>query len=132
MITTLLILGIFAAIILAAALDPNHPNLLATFSDAPVFDMDKPGQVFYRKPILAREGANIAILEDGRVKESTDGPYEKSEVIYQEGFSLPNYGGRYPVIGSWCVDGLAAGMGIREDGLITSNTASFIPHIIEG
>ena len=27
---------------------------------------------------------------------------------------------------------LAAGIGIREDGLITGNTARFVPHVIEG
>jgi glutathionylspermidine synthase len=35
------------------------------------------------------------------------------------------------VIGSWVVDGVPAGMGVREDGLITGNTASFVPHAIE-
>jgi len=35
------------------------------------------------------------------------------------------------VIGSWIVDGEPAGMGIREDGLITSNLARFVPHILE-
>jgi hypothetical protein len=28
-------------------------------------------------------------------------------------------------------NGHAAGMGIREDGLITGNTARFVPHVIE-
>jgi glutathionylspermidine synthase len=34
------------------------------------------------------------------------------------------------VIGSWVVDGEPVGMGIREDGLITGNTARFVPHIV--
>jgi glutathionylspermidine synthase len=37
-----------------------------------------------------------------------------------------------PVIGSWVVDGEAVGMGIREAGLITGNTARFTPHMITG
>jgi glutathionylspermidine synthase len=36
------------------------------------------------------------------------------------------------VLGAWIVDGEPAGMGIREDGPITGNTARFIPHIIQG
>ena len=36
----------------------------------------------------------------------------------------------YPVLGVWSVDGKAAGMGIREDGLITGNRARFVPHVI--
>jgi hypothetical protein len=43
---------------------------------------------------------------------------------------LPSFDGRYPVIGSWIVNGYASGMGIREDqGLITRNTSRFLPHI---
>lgn len=36
------------------------------------------------------------------------------------------------MIGSWLVDGEPAGIGIREDGLITGNTARFVPHVIDG
>lgn len=36
------------------------------------------------------------------------------------------------MIGAWIVDGQPAGMGIREDGPITGNTARFVPHIIDG
>jgi glutathionylspermidine synthase len=34
------------------------------------------------------------------------------------------------VIGSWVIDGEAAGMGIREsDGPVTNNTSRFVPHL---
>ncbi len=42
----------------------------------------------------------------------------------------PSFDGRYPVVGSWIVNGHACGMGIREDdGLITRNTSRFLPHL---
>ena len=43
---------------------------------------------------------------------------------------MPSFNGRYPVIGSWIVNGHACGMDIREDdGLITRNTSRSLPHI---
>jgi glutathionylspermidine synthase len=60
----------------------------------------------------------------------TDGPYETDkQVVYQQLFDLPQYDGRTPVIGSWLINGWAAGIGIREDdSIITQNTSRFIPH----
>jgi glutathionylspermidine synthase len=52
--------------------------------------------------------------------------------MYQELYELRDFGQGYPVLGSWIVDGHAAGMGIREDGLITGNRARFVPHVISG
>ncbi len=38
---------------------------------------------------------------------------------------------KYPVIGSWIIDGEPAGMCVREsDTMITNNLSRFIPHII--
>lgn len=40
--------------------------------------------------------------------------------------------GKYPVVGSWIIDGEPAGMGICEsDTMITNNLSRFIPHVIE-
>jgi glutathionylspermidine synthase len=103
---------------------PNHPNLLPASFDSP------PGDSFVRKPILAREGANVSVVKAGREIASTGGAYGEVGFIYQGLFDLPGFDGAYPVIGSWIVDGAPAGMGIREDGLITGNLARFIPHII--
>ena len=105
---------------------PRHPNLLWASADRPLEGAD-----YVRKPVLSREGANVTIVRSGEIVASTDGPYDQGPTIYQGLYELPNFDGHYPVIGSWVVDGKPAGIGIREGGLVTSNTASFIPHVIE-
>ena len=41
-------------------------------------------------------------------------------------------GPHHPVLGTWVVDGDAAGLGIREsDGLITDDLSFFVPHTID-
>ncbi|GAA4018390.1 glutathionylspermidine synthase family protein [Sphingomonas swuensis] len=111
---------------LLSELEPKHPNLLPASWD-PV----SVGSRHVAKPILAREGANIVISEDGRETGRTDGPYT-SPVIYQQLYDLPEFDGAYPVLGVWTVGGEAAGLGIREGGRITGDEARFVPHIIEG
>jgi len=103
---------------------PNHPNLLWASLDKPLSDN------YVRKPILAREGANVSIMQKNAELAATAGRYD-GPVIYQGYHALPHFNGNIPVIGSWSVDGAACGMGIREDGLITSNLARFVPHIID-
>lgn len=106
---------------------PGHPNLLRAQFEAPT------GENYVRKPILAREGANVAIFRKGQLVAESGGDYAAgSRAVYQELYDLPQFGDGYPVIGSWIVDGEPAGVGIREDGLITGNTARFVPHLIEG
>ena len=84
-----------------------------------------------RKPMQGREGANTAIIDDGVVVQSTEGPYNGPS-IYQRYCELPRFDGFHPVIGSWMVNGHACGIGIREDSSpITTNTSRFVPHIIE-
>lgn len=102
---------------------PRHPNLLWARAEAPA------AADYVKKPILAREGGNVQIVRGGEVAVSKDGPYD-GPAIYQGLYELPAFGGAYPVIGSWIVDGAPAGIGIREDGLITGNTARFVPHVI--
>lgn len=104
---------------------PGHPNLLQSS-----LDQRSIGSDYVVKPALAREGANVAVVQDGRTVAQTDGGYEGEPVIYQRRYPLKDYGNGYPVLGCWVVDGSAAGMGIREDGLITSDRARFIPHVI--
>jgi glutathionylspermidine synthase len=103
---------------------PDHPNLLPCF-------YDRQGGTHVKKPLLGREGANITVEKDGRVVAGTEGAYGGEGYVYQELFDLPDFEGNRPVIGSWIVDGEPAGMGIREDGLITGNTARFVPHVFE-
>lgn len=106
---------------------PDHPNLLAAHRTPQTL-------TYAKKPMLAREGANVRLLRDGATLASTGGDYGDEGYVYQALYDLPDFGSDsgsvYPVIGSWVVDGTPAGMGIREDGLITGNTARFTPHII--
>ncbi|AXJ95509.1 MULTISPECIES: glutathionylspermidine synthase family protein [unclassified Sphingomonas] len=104
--------------------NPGHPNLLPASFDIPDGDT-------VAKPLLAREGANVSIRCGGRVVAEADGAYGDMGYVYQAFYPLPEAApGCYPVIGSWIVDGAPAGIGIREDGLITGNTARFVPHVI--
>lgn len=114
---------------LLRTLDPENPYLL----DA-AFVEPNTGR-YVKKPLLAREGANIKIIDTaaGTTSASTSGNYGAEGFVYQEFYPLPETApGAYPVIGAWIVDGEPCGMGIREDGLITGNTAKFVPHVIEG
>lgn len=90
------------------------------------------GDTFVVKPILAREGANVRIVKRGRIIAETHGPYADSPCIYQEYAPLPDFGGVYPVLGSWIINGHACGLGVREDrGPITQNTSRFVPHLFK-
>lgn len=102
---------------------PNHPLLLRA-AYAPW------SESYACKPKLGREGANTILVRDGQTISENDGPYEGA-VIYQELKSLPEFDGRFPVCGSWLVNGWACGLGIREDdGLITGNESRFVPHLV--
>ena len=107
------------------SMNRDHPNLLYASFERPFGD-------HVRKPRLAREGANVEVMRGGRRIAGTPGAYGEEGYVYQDLFALPETApGLFPVIGSWIVDGAPAGMGIREDGLITGNTASFVPHLID-
>ena len=101
---------------------PDSPYLLpAAF--APV------GSSFVKKPTLSREGANITLVLNGQTQLETPGDYG-GPFVYQALHPLPEFGGNYPVIGSWMVNGYACGIGIREDrSPITQNLSRFIPHV---
>ena len=88
------------------------------------------GPDFVAKPVLAREGANIEVVSHGKILARSHGSYDASRMVYQQRYPLKDFGRGYPVLGSWIVAGEAAGLGIREDGLITGNRARFVPHII--
>lgn len=104
---------------------PDHPNLLP----ASIYPLEGD---HVRKPLLAREGANVSFVKGGVTRAETSGSYGGEGYVHQALYNLPGDGQNRPVIGSWMVDGACVGLGIREDGLITGNTARFIPHIIEG
>jgi glutathionylspermidine synthase len=82
-----------------------------------------------RKPVHSREGANIQVIEGGRIVGETPGPYS-GPYVYQRQIPVTPMGGRYPVVGSWIVGGEDCGIGIREDATpITSNLSAFVPHV---
>ncbi len=105
---------------------PDHPNLLPTFFEPEIL---KDGYV--RKPLFSREGANI-LMQDRcmNYREETEGTYGQEGYIYQQIAKPPCFNGNYAVIGSWVINGLPAGIGIREDDTpITKNTSRFVPHL---
>ena len=114
-----------ALLVILWELYPDHPNLLpASFDAAPL------GARYMRKPKLAREGANVQWV-DGAVVEATEGEYGAEGWIYQALAPLPRFGDDYALIGSWVVDGVPAGIGLREDhSRITRNTSRFVPHYL--
>lgn len=93
---------------------PNHPNLLR--SEYLLTD-DLKQVPFVKKPIVGRCGHNVTLYDvNGEtVIDETTGRFIDRDCIYQELFSLSNFDGYYPIIGSWIVHGLFAGFGIRED-----------------
>ena len=109
---------------------PGHPNLLpAYFDDDP--NAAGLGTSFVRKPLYSREGANVALVSDGRTIMEQQGPYGAEGFIRQALAQLPRFSNQYPVIGSWLVDHTPCGLSIREDeNPITGNTSRFLPHAI--
>jgi glutathionylspermidine synthase len=107
---------------------PKHPNLLESWFDDPGMM-----QSCVRKPLLSREGANVKLHRAG-VDIETEGDYGEEGYVYQKLAPLRDFGGWYPVLGSWTIgheEGNAAGgMGIRESReMITTNTSQFVPHL---
>jgi glutathionylspermidine synthase len=113
---------------------PGHPNLLPA-SFQPIAGPS------VRKPILAREGANI-LIQSGTRSGSVPGNFPGNQIlaetpgtytgpyVYQQYEKLPTFDGNHAVIGSWMVNGYACGIGIREDdSLVTGNLSRFVPHL---
>lgn len=108
---------------------PNHPNLLPAF-----FEHDPKARFdgkYVKKPIFAREGANISIWQNNQQELTSDGPYGEEGFILQAYSPLPEFNGRHALVGSWLVDGEACGLSIREDSSpITQNLSAYLPHVI--
>ena len=108
----------------------GHPNLLPAFFEGDP-GADELAGTYVRKPLLSRRAANIEFIRDGKVEVRESGPYGGEGFIVQALHPLPDFNGRFPLIGCWMVAGGAAGLGIREDrGLVTTENANFIPHVI--
>ncbi len=106
---------------------PDHPNLLPAYLEHP-----GPLESWVAKPLHGREGDNIRIhAPDDGVELSQPGDYGAEGWCYQQWAPLPDFDGNKAVLGSWVVDGHAAGVGIREsDGWVTDYYARFVPHLI--
>lgn len=120
---------------------PQHPNLLPSYfakqrHKLANYDL-KHGVI--QKPLFSREGANISVLTadftpTGLATPGEYGSTDADALIYQAMQPLPKFINSakqpvYPVIGSWVIGHVAAGMGIREDdSLITKDSSHFVPH----
>ena len=115
-----------AILVVLWELYPDHPCLLpAYYEPAPL------GSKYVKKPKLAREGANVSLI-DGTTIQTTEGDYGAEGFVYQAVASLPKFGDDYALIGSWIVDDKPAGIGVREDASpVTRNTSRFVPHYFE-
>ena len=113
-------------------MEKDHPNLLpAYFEDDPA--KAELGAAFARKPIYSREGANILLVDGENVAGRSDGVYGEEGSIRQALVKLPEFNGKYPVLGSWIVGDAACGLGLREDTkLITTDDSRYLPHAIIG
>lgn len=108
---------------------PGHPNLLAASFDERSMD-----GAHVAKPILSREGANVALRDGaGRTLAETAGPYGAARRVYQRAAPLFRAeGGQHVVLGSWIVGDAAARIFVREDrGPIIINASRIVPHLIE-
>ncbi|OLY91256.1 Glutathionylspermidine synthase [Cnuella takakiae] len=103
---------------------PDSPYILPAY-----FNKDGGMRHYVKKPVYSREGANVSIVWNGRTIEEQGGDYGSEGFVYQEYFELPDFKHNKPVLGSWIIGGMPAGMGIRESsGLITGNGSRFCPH----
>ena len=111
-------------------MEPGHPNLLPAFfsNDAKVRSL---GRSYAEKPIWSREGANVLLVDRDKELGRTGGTYGSEGFVRQSLADMPLFDGNYPVLGSWLIGDLAAGMGIREDRTrITGDRSRFVPHAI--
>ena len=107
---------------------PAHPNLL------PAYLGTHPLSSYVTKPLFGREGRGVRVVA-GNVEQvpstSTNGRYTGGYVT-QALALLPDLGAGHICLGSWLIDGHAAGLGIRESmGPVTDNVSRFVPHRIE-
>jgi glutathionylspermidine synthase len=85
-----------------------------------------------KKPIVGAEGVGISIEFEGSTLDRRESyGYGQDGYIVQEYVKLPEAFGYHYMIGSWEVNGEAAGIIIRGDqSLITGRNCLIIPHII--
>ncbi len=107
---------------------PGHRNLLPAFDSE---HADLRGS-FVKKPIFGREGHNVTIAAPG-LFDTSGGDYGSEGYVWQAYHALPVFDGNHAVVGSWVIEGKAAGIGMREDERrITHNNSRFLPHYFAG
>ena len=110
---------------------PECPYLLPAYFDEPR-DLDQ----WIAKPLRGREGDNIVVHRADGTEIVRDGAYAGDRMVYQQFVELPNFGNaadgdNYAMVGSWVVDGEAAGGIVREsDGPVTDYFSRVVPHVI--
>jgi glutathionylspermidine synthase len=105
---------------------PNHQYLLPAY-----FEDEQPARLpeYCRKPIFGREGKNVSLHRSADTV-GNEGNYGKEGFIRQAIAPMPQFDGRFPVLGSWVIDGESAGVGIRESQTpISDNLSCFVPHM---
>ncbi|HWM07608.1 MAG TPA: glutathionylspermidine synthase family protein [Actinophytocola sp.] len=106
--------------------NPDHPLLLPAFFDSP-----RELTEWVAKPLHGREGDNVRVHRAGAPDVEMPGDYGAEGWVYQAYTSLPTFDGNHVVLGSWIVDGEAAGMLVREsDGPVTDYFSRVVPHAI--
>lgn len=105
------------------ALHPQHPNLLPASIDPQAIA----GFDLVRKPCQGREGDGVEFVA---IDDLWIAPPDR--VIYQARCPLPRFGEQHALIGSWIVNDISCGIGLREDSdAITRNTSRFVPHAFD-
>ncbi len=105
---------------------PNHQYLLPAY-----FEDEQPARLleYCRKPIFGREGKNVSLHRSADTV-GNEGDYGKEGFVRQAIAPIPQFDGRFPVLGSWVIDGQSAGVGIRESATpISDNLSCFVPHM---
>ena len=105
---------------------PNHPLLLES-SFEPLN-----GKKMVKKPVLAREGANVAILDENQNEIlQNGGEYENQKCVYQEfyEFNKDKNGDSYQAGLFFAYEGCA--LGFRKGGDIIDNYSKFVGHYIK-
>lgn len=105
---------------------PNHRLLLPAYLDGPR-NMTK----YVKKPILAREGANVSMYYNNEKIYETEGDYGDEGYVYQELAQLHKSDLGHSVVGSWIIGEEPCGISFRTSEMpVTNNTSRFVPHII--
>jgi glutathionylspermidine synthase len=104
---------------------PDHENLLPASFTTPT-----DGSSYVRKPIWGLQGQNISIITP-EFQEVSEGNSGAEGFVYQSYAKLPEFDGKFPVVGSWVVGGKASGVTVFEDSSrINQSTYKIQPHYV--